>query len=669
MKRTKLLTLLALTMTVGSATATGPAINSMTVQAYMALGSGSPVSDGTYNIAFAVCQNGAAIWGKTYSVSTSGGLFTQSLSGTGTDLTSLPVAVDAAGCTGMRAVWTGTTLNPALLDASPSGAIDIRLYSVSVIDSKNPQFDIAVNSVPTSYISSLANGVVAGNVTFAMLASALTAGTGPASGANIIPITDGSGLIDVGFIPNLPASRITSGSVAVGNGGTGSATGSITGTAGQDITYASAAAQATIIGNNTSTSTLTLRSGTGGITQTVTGTTGNISLTAGSASGDLLLTPGTTSGAVTIGSGTSTGASSFGNAGAGAVTTIAGGTGGIAATVTGTTGDITLTAGSTGGSIYLTPGSAGIFRINRGGVNMVNGTGSITMNAPSNPTSYSLTLPSTAGSANQYLMTDGAGTTSWSQVNLAGTGITGTLPLSNGGTGGTDAATARSSMSAAVSGANGDITSLTAVTSVASSAGLTLSSAAAGTTTLGDNTGAATTAIRSGTGGITAAVTGTTGNVALTAGSTSGSISVTPGATSGTFTGTKTYQGGVQAITTLTGANQTLALDGSEVVTITATSGAGATTVQTLTGCNSGLYPNGGKVTLVVIGNSGAGTVGFVDTTVATATPDLMTLNAAANLVSGAANGVGRGVSLTLMCLNFVGVKKWVEVGRSANSN
>ena len=66
------------------------------------------------------------------------------------------------------------------------------------------------------------------------------------------------------------------------------------------------------------------------------------------------------------------------------------------------------------------------------------------------------------GSNNYALLSNGTDPV-WGQVSLSA-GVTGTLPIANGGTGATDAATARSNLGAAKSGANTDITSLGGLT-------------------------------------------------------------------------------------------------------------------------------------------------------------------------------------------------------------
>lgn len=58
----------------------------------------------------------------------------------------------------------------------------------------------------------------------------------------------------------------------------------------------------------------------------------------------------------------------------------------------------------------------------------------VTLKAGTTSSSWSLTLPVSAGTANYVLTTDGAGASSWAQVSLTA-GVTGTLLVGNGGTG------------------------------------------------------------------------------------------------------------------------------------------------------------------------------------------------------------------------------------------
>lgn len=120
-------------------------------------------------------------------------------------------------------------------------------------------------------------------------------------------------------------------------------------------------------------------------------------------------------------------------------------------------------------------------------------------------------LPGTAGSANYTLKTDGAGNTSWSQVDLASTGITGTLPVGNGGTGQT-------------SYTNGQLL-------IGNTTGNTLTKS-----TLTAGTGVS---ISNGAGSITISATGTGGTVTsvdVSGGSTGLTFSGGPVTTSGTIT-------------------------------------------------------------------------------------------------------------------------------------
>src|SRR4051812_2263219 len=85
--KTLKLTATLLTLALAALTAqASPVIDTLNVQGYMKKASGAAVTDGTYTIAFGVFQNGTALWGTSQSVVISGGLFSQALSSTGSNL-------------------------------------------------------------------------------------------------------------------------------------------------------------------------------------------------------------------------------------------------------------------------------------------------------------------------------------------------------------------------------------------------------------------------------------------------------------------------------------------------------------------------------------------------------------------------------------------------------
>lgn len=121
----------------------------------------------------------------------------------------------------------------------------------------------------------------------------------------------------------------------------------------------------------------------------------------------------------------------------------------------------------------------------------------------------------------------------------------------------------------------------------------------------------------------------------------------------------------VQALTQ--GAGNITTANGARVIMLTTSANVSVTTIN---GCNSGLYAQGSILTLIVAGGSGAHSVAFVDTPVATATADSIVVLAAANYATAAtANGTARGSTYQIMCTTLVGTRKWVEISRSINSN
>jgi len=338
-----------------------PSVDTLNVQGYMKKANGTAVTDGSYTMVFGVFQNGTALWAKQYTVSVTNGLFTQALSGTGTNETGL-----GAG-TAMNVDYSAVTLNPALLSGATAGEVAVRIYSQTAIDGANPQFDIALGAVPTAFIAKVAQGVEAGSVPLTGIASGAKSNVGGGGAAGLLALLNGSGQFDTTMIPNLPASTINSGQIGVANGGTGSTDGSIISTGSP--TYQSSATGTTTIGNGTSTASTVVQAGSGGISET---TSGNYTVTPGAA------------GNVTIGTAVGTGTTSIGNAG---------GTSGTA-----------LTSGS--GGILLSTQGAGLVRIANNGLNLNNGAGTVTIKSATSG-SYNFILPPDVGTGGYVLTTDG----------------------------------------------------------------------------------------------------------------------------------------------------------------------------------------------------------------------------------------------------------------------
>lgn len=116
-----------------------------------------------------------------------------------------------------------------------------------------------------------------------------------------------------------------------------------------------------------------------------------------------------------------------------------------------TTAGLAATSSGEGFAVDNTDGSAGVY-LNNSGVAVLQRT--IIIDPAANGAA-ALIGTASGDTVQEVLDTLGGG----APVNLA-TGVTGTLPIANGGTGGTTASAARTALGAAASGANTDITAL-----------------------------------------------------------------------------------------------------------------------------------------------------------------------------------------------------------------
>lgn len=211
---------------------------SLTIQGYMRQSTGTAISNVTNKrVAFGICQNGVAVWGKEVStVSITSGLFSVALSGAGTDLAGTAYAAQFTGCTG---TWSTSSLNTNMFTASANvnGAITVHVYAVDTIEGVNPEFDITLSSVPSAWLADTAKAVMPASIVAASIDPSIMTNINTGINGQLVK-TDATGLIDPALLPTIAtqggASRgansdITSltnltTALTVGQGGTGATT-------------------------------------------------------------------------------------------------------------------------------------------------------------------------------------------------------------------------------------------------------------------------------------------------------------------------------------------------------------------------------------------------------------------------------------------------------------
>ena len=130
---------------------------------------------------------------------------------------------------------------------------------------------------------------------------------------------------------------------------------------------------------------------------------------------------------------------------------------------------------------------------------------------------------------------------------------------------------------------------------------------------------------------------------------------------------------GIAKVKGLANGTQGLAINGSSSLdsdgrgVITVMQMSGTSTIGTITGCDSGVVAQGQVVTLVAVFWAAGSTI-LTDTAITSATADSMVLSGSGSLtLVNSTTTVGS--SIQLLCTSIGGVKRWVEIGRSANTN
>ncbi len=308
-----------------------PSMNTLFVQGYLRKASGSAVTDGSYTMSFSIRSGSTYFWTKSYSVSVSGGYFSQSLSGAS------------------ASPYSGSIDSSTIANAA-TGAMIVNIQST--VDGLPVSFDIQATPVSLALLADKSISVVAGAIDNTALGASAVTGAKIATGtiqdshlvsSGTLPAWDGSALINLsaanlsGTLPSasfpatLPA--VSGANLTVINGSkitTGTIPSSVLPTTISNATTFSATGTALTVTNNASvggtlgvTGTTTLAALTGTGTTTINGTgSSTTTLGGGTSTGTISIGASTGAQAVSIGGSTGTGNITVGNTGAASATVI-----------------------------------------------------------------------------------------------------------------------------------------------------------------------------------------------------------------------------------------------------------------------------------------------------------------------------------------------------------
>jgi hypothetical protein len=367
--------------------------------------------------------------------------------------------ITITGVLNYQGTWNASTNTPALVSSVGTNGY---YYVVSVAGSTS------LNGISDWQIGDWAifNGTVWQKIDQTNLVTSVNGQTGVVS----LAYADLAGAIPTWNQNTTGTAANVTGTVAIINGGTGQTTRQ----EAMDALAGSTTSGQYLRGNGTDVVMSAIQSGdVPTLNQNTTGTAANVTGTIAIANGGTgqitasagfnALSPITTIGDLILGDG------------ANSATRLGIGANGYLLTSNGTTATWTAAPATgvttfAGGTTGLTPASASSGAISLAGTLAITngGTGQTTAN-----TALNALLPAQTSNANKYLQTDGTNT-SWDAVSLSTADITGTLPITNGGTGATTAGVALTNLGAIGTIASADASIV--VTQVGSSVDLSVSS-------------------------------------------------------------------------------------------------------------------------------------------------------------------------------------------------